>query len=172
MTGGDAIAVNLLAWAAVDVLRGLAKAAQKNTFLGVLEAGIRPEHVGKWRKLLKDHHNFLKHAAQDPGRVVEDFVPEAATWALFAAVEDYRSLFGMITFPMHLFWAWFTARNPNLLNEELFYEFTRVAPELSEIPNHRFDRSLESAADAFSIYLAEPNEIWKRFEAGNSTIEW
>jgi hypothetical protein len=172
LTGGEPVAINLLAWAAVDVLRGLCEARGEVSFLALFEDHIRPEYHREWRRTLKDHHNFLKHSSKDPERVVEDFRPEAATYPLVVASQDYEKLFETMTFPMHVFRAWFMARNPKIMKPRMAALFEQARPMIGDISTMGFDRSLQSAGDALRIFQERPTEIHAQFDALGRTIEW
>ncbi|QIK78440.1 hypothetical protein G7077_05510 [Sphingomonas piscis] len=114
---GSAVASHVLAWAAVDVLRGVAAARQEQTFLELLEAMVRPEMLKTWRALLRQNYNFSKHADIDPDKVIEGFDPELTNMTLLAAIEDYGRTYQQLTIPMYLFRGWLLAKSPHLLKE-------------------------------------------------------
>lgn len=124
------IAAHLLAWAAVDVLRGVAEVTGRETLHGNLEAAVRPEMLKSWRSALRDHYNFAKHADKDPHRVVEDFNPDTTHMVLLAAVTGYGTLYQQLTLPMYLFRAWVFTRSPHLLIAGAFEEIVPGAEKI------------------------------------------
>jgi hypothetical protein len=116
--GGSLVCANLLAWAAVDVLRGVAHARKVETYFDRLETMVRPEKLVEFRRLIRDHYTFAKHADRDPERVVENFNGETVNLVLLGATEDYPTLYGQQTLPMMLFKTWFLKGNLNLLTAE------------------------------------------------------
>ena len=172
LTGGEPVAVNLLAWAAVDVLRGLCEARGVATFMSIFEERIRPEFHAEWRRALRDHHNFLKHSKKDPDRTVEDFKPEASTYAILVAVEDYRKLYETMTYPMQVFRAWFMARNPHVMTPMMAALFVDAGDVLGDIATMALDRSFRSAGDVLRTYLDDPAGLEAKFRPLGVQLEW
>jgi len=117
-SGGSLVCANLLAWAAVDVLRGVAHSKDVQTYFDRMETMVRAEKLVEFRRLIRDHYTFAKHADRDPERVVENFNGETVNLVLLGATEDYPMLYGQQTLPMMLFKTWFLKRNMNLLTPE------------------------------------------------------
>lgn len=136
------------------------------------EEHIRPEFHREWRRTLKDHHNFLKHAKSDPDRVVDDFRPEAATYAILVAVEDYRNLFGVMTYPMQVFRAWFMARNPKVMAPLMAALFEESRQVIGDISIMDFERSLQAAGDVLRTYLDNPARLEAMCRPLGDSIEW
>ena len=119
---GSPVSAHLLAWAAIDVLRGVAMNRGEETFLERLETIIRDEKIKVWRSVLRSHYTFAKHADRDPEREVEDFNPESTHLTLLAAITDYGTIYKQLTLPMYLFRGWMFVRNPHMLVEGAFEE--------------------------------------------------
>jgi hypothetical protein len=143
--GGDAVSANVLTWAATEMLRGVAEHRGVETFHATLESRIKPEFLRQWRDILKSHYNYAKHADRDPERVVEDFSPEATTWALFGAGIDYATLYGKRTWPMLVYHIWFLCRHPEITVDEGRTLAEKMAPGL-EYPKDRPLRAAVAAA--------------------------
>jgi|GEM_PF-6142209 len=111
-SGGSQIAATILAWAAVDVLRGLAEAAGKETLRQRTEDGIKPEYLTRWRDIERKSYNFFKHADKDPSDELQ-FRPEALSFVLLYAVGDYGTIYGQNTILMRIYLAWFMSRYPD-----------------------------------------------------------
>lgn len=111
---GDAVSTNVLTWSATEMLRGIASASSVQTFHAELELRIKPDYIKDWRHALKGHYNYFKHADRDPERVIEDFSPDATTWALFAAQIDYNAIYKTRTWPMLVYHLWFMCRYPSI----------------------------------------------------------
>lgn len=108
---------NLVAWAAVDVLRPLCKLAGKPTFRSRLDAAIRPEKLKEWRFYERQSYNFSKHADTDPEAVLERWHPDVAAMPIFFALTDYGVLFGIETVKMLTFKAWYLVEHPEILHD-------------------------------------------------------
>ncbi|MBN9556611.1 MAG: hypothetical protein J0I26_03685 [Alphaproteobacteria bacterium] len=109
-----AVAANVLAWAAVDVLRGIADKNGTKTVRSIIEDKIKPDYVAYWRTLERESYTFSKHADRDSNGVV-NFRPEAVAFALFYAVMDYGTVYMKCTMPMHIYRSWFTTRYSGIL---------------------------------------------------------
>jgi hypothetical protein len=114
-TDGSYIVVNLLAWAAQDVLKGIAKSQGVQLLNDQMENFIKPEKISEWYSLLKADYNFAKHADRDPERNLPAFNPEVSLMSLFTAVTDYETVFKAITIPMGLFRSWMIARRADII---------------------------------------------------------
>lgn len=112
--GGDAVSANVLTWAALEVLRGVATARGIETLTAELEDRIKPQAIKMWRELQKGHYNYFKHADRDTDRVVDDFRPEATTWALHSACIDYSRIYETYTWSMIVYKIWFLCRYPDI----------------------------------------------------------
>ncbi len=124
----DYVSAHVLAWAAVEMLRGVAKAQGKETFHERMEDYIKEEHLKEWRDILKNHYNFAKHADRDPERILDDFRPELTSWVIFAGCLDYPKIYSQRTWPMLVFQSWFLCRNPKLANGQL----AEIMPKIRE----------------------------------------
>ncbi len=127
---GDAVSANVLTWSASEMLRGVASAKGIQTFHTNIEMRVREEYIKEWRNILKSNYNYFKHADRDPERVIEDFSPEATTWALFAAGVDYYSIYGKRTWAMLVYHVWFLCRHPNITYEDARELVDKISPSL------------------------------------------
>lgn len=111
---GSSIAVNVLAWAANDVLRGVARKHGSETFHDTLEKFVPDDQKKLWRDAIRESYWFMKHSDRDPDRTI-DFYEESSVVSLFLAVTDYRTVYGKYTLPMTVFISWFGANHSDLL---------------------------------------------------------
>ncbi len=136
----DYISAHVLAWSAVEMLRGIAKTQGKETFHERLEDHIRSEYLKDWRDHLKSHYNWAKHADRDPERILDDFRPETTSWTLFAACLDYSEIYSQRTWTMFVFHHWFLCRNPKIAGGPLEQFIPKIAetfgnPEAKQLCN-------------------------------------
>ena len=110
------VSANLLAWAAIDVLRDIGKAEGRPTLAESINDLIKPEKVREWHLHQKEHYNFSKHANTDPYKVML-FEPRTVYFAVFRACVDYEQIFDKQSFPMMLFKSWHYATMPGLFIE-------------------------------------------------------
>jgi hypothetical protein len=150
--GGDPVTINLIAWAAVDQLRGMLDHAGKQSLLGRLDERIRPEKLGRWYRSLKRHYNFAKHSDRDPEGVINDFRPEAALWAIYIAASDYIAAFGKMTVKMMVYRTWFEARYPHILLGEGQARAQRNADLLRDPGNPDLTVALKMSRDFLTMW--------------------
>jgi hypothetical protein len=105
---------NLLAWAAIDILRGVAKPMQ----------GKRRD----WYRHLKEHYNYAKHADQDPDKDLE-FNHDLVEMAVFLAALDYQTIYRVSSIPMVMIVQWVLLQRPELFDDG-FQPSTDVAKRL------------------------------------------
>jgi hypothetical protein len=110
------VSANLLAWAAIDVLRDICKVEGKLTLANKIDEIIKPEHMNEWYSHQKEHYNFSKHANIDPYKVML-FNPKTVYFAVFRACIDYEQLFNKQSLPMILFKSWNYVTIPGLFVE-------------------------------------------------------
>jgi hypothetical protein len=116
MRSKSLICANLLAWAAIDVLRAIADASGGNTFTASLDKHIKPEKLKQWYGFLKANYNFAKHADRDPDRSIE-LKSGAVEMAIFQAILDYREVYKNPTVPMLFYQGYMLGTNPELYRE-------------------------------------------------------
>lgn len=119
----EPIVANLIANAAIDVLRSLAKQAGVKTFKGTLEAYIKPERLKEWRDLDRAAYNHSKHADKDPEANLEEFHPMIAAFNVLAAVIDFGEVFKKSTPFMLVFRTCQIASHPELILDGPFREY-------------------------------------------------
>ena len=144
---GAPVAIEVLTWAAVEMMRGLAEHRQLQTFQATIEERVKPEALKRWREILKGHYNFFKHGDRDPERISEDFMPEATTYPLFGACVDYQTIFGRSTFAMMSYMSWFMARHPAILVPEASDLAADFAAHLDHPEEKPFRQSLKRVAE-------------------------
>ena len=145
---GSAIAANLLASAARDVMRGIAELKGVVLLGQKMEAAIKPEKLGEVRNLMRANYNFAKHADRDPQKILPAFNPEESLWNLFLAVCEYEILYQQYTIPMKILSHWMIARHPQLIESDSALH--------SSSPDFGEGASLEKAAKFY--------EQWKTYK--------
>ena len=166
--GGAPVAINVLTWAAVDVLRGVAESLGVRTFQGTLEERIKPEALREWRRIMRNHHNFFKHADRDPDATAQDFMPEATTYPLFGVCADYQSIYQAATFPMLAYMSWFMARHPSFMLPDVAEQVASLSENLDHPEGKPFEASLRRVAENYTLALQHP-EILEAFAAQMGT---
>lgn len=108
---------NTLAWAATDVLQGVATENGVSTFHDFLESEIKPDKKirAEWRRHLKRAYTFSKHARDDPRAEISDFRPESTTCTLFGACWTYNRIYQQMSWSMFVHRIWFSCRNPDIV---------------------------------------------------------
>lgn len=157
--GGSPVAIDVLAWAAVEMMRGIAEHRGLDTFHGRIEERVRPEYLKEWRRIHKEHYNFFKHADRDPDRVADSFRPEATTYALFGACMDYDTLFNCQTLAMMSYGAWFLARHPTFVLPEYADQFAPFADHLDDPAGRSFRDSLLTVASLYRSAKRNPDVV-------------
>jgi hypothetical protein len=168
---GSPIAIDVLTWAAVEMMRGIAEHRQLQTFQSMIEERIKPEGLKEWRRIQKEHYNFFKHADRDPSRESDNFMPEATTYSLFGAAVDYQVVFGQLTFAMLSYIAWFMARHPNFVLPPFSEMTTAFARHLGHPQDKPLRESLVEVATLYRDAKARPylleqlaESVGERFE--------
>ena len=109
---GDPVAVHLLAFSALHVLRGVALAKGLRTpyidFHGTLEKGA------EFKARFDEAYVFMKHGKQDPDAVLEVFRPAANFLVLAVAAGEFVAVFGRQTPGMSAFKQWLEGQHPDL----------------------------------------------------------
>ena len=156
---GSAIAANLLASAARDVMRGIAE------FKGVIllgqkmEAAIKPEKLAEVRNLMRANYNFAKHADRDPQKFLPAFNPEESLLNLFLAVGEYQILYQQSTIPMIILSHWMIARHPQIIESDSVLH--------SSSPYFGEGASLEKVAKLYEEWKTD-----KHLSRANINQEW
>lgn len=115
---GSLISAHVLAWAAIDLLRGVAKDIDVSTFGDTIDGLFEHEARNKVWSVLKGAYNFAKHADRDPMRILDGFGEEEVCFALFHAVIDYGNVYRKMTPEMVLYRGWFFAHYPRYEDNE------------------------------------------------------
>lgn len=149
----DPVSAHVLAWSAVEMMRGVAMARNIPTFHEQLEDWIKPEGLKFWRDRLKTHYNYAKHADRDPERIVDDFKPEFTGNILFAACFDYNLLYLQRTWRMTVMQSWFFCRNPKFAKEPLLSALPAIAEEMGNPVGERFRESTTGAVEIMKVGL-------------------
>jgi hypothetical protein len=172
LTGGSVVAIHVLAWAAADQSSALLKHLQLESFQGHIETAVKPKYLKVFRKTLKDDYNFFKHADVDPERVLIGFRPEASTFALLMAVQNYKRAFGKMTLPMHYFWCWSLLRNREFLSDEFRAKLELYKEEELSCPKLSFRDSLAPAIAIYKAYKADPTSHEEQLNIPKSGFEF
>ena len=169
----DHVSAHLLAWAATETLRGLAREARKETFQAILEDRIKSEHLKEWRELLKKTYNFAKHADRDPHLEIEDFRPESTSFTIFGSCHDYKLLFGQKSWSMFVFQSWFHCRNPTLVIEPMKSILPLVQSSFGSPETATFRESTREALEILIEGKRNPTVVKRQMtESWRNSIEW
>lgn len=110
----SAIAVHVLCWAAIDVMRTLIERSGKQTFFSAVEIDAPKTNVHLFRKLIRQAYNFAKHSDRDPDAEIP-FSADFNHGLIMVAIADYKTLFSTSSMPMLIFTVWLANRHPELL---------------------------------------------------------
>ena len=169
----DHVSAHVLAWAATEILRGIAKAKNQETFQQSLETSIKSDGVKEWRNWIKKSYNFAKHADRDPIEVIEAFRPESTSFALFGACCDYHMIFGQRTWPMVVFQAWFHSRNPSLSTDPVALNLSGFSKTFGSPDTQSFRTSTQEASKILLEARNYPSKVSQIIpEQWQKTIEW
>lgn len=158
---------NLLAWAAIDVLRDVAKHREIRTSLDLIDEHIRSGKHREWYLHLKEHYNFAKHANKDPDKALV-FNHDLVETAVFLAACDYQVLYGTLTFPMAMMQHWVLLRRPEFIDEGFRAE-TSVAKRL--FGDTIDTRRLKEIYHTYQNNKAELEQMAQNVEGGLEVLE-
>jgi hypothetical protein len=126
-TDSDPISIHVLAAAAFEILKDLDKHGPKTgTFYDRIENVVKPGFEKQVINAMRDAQNFLKHAEQEPDRVL-DFWLGHPEMLLGVACDKYRELAAEQSAEMIVFGTWFGIQNTHVLR-------TEIAERLRQIP--------------------------------------
>ena len=105
----DPISIHTLACAAYEILSDVNKARNGSPMLmdGCL---IKDEYKKKYRKMIREPQNFLKHADKDPDRTL-DFNPDVSTFFIYEGISKYQEITGEVSSLFRIFRGWYCAQN-------------------------------------------------------------
>lgn len=153
LTGGSLICANLLAWAAIDVLRGIGEPKGiQNTDDIIMAYAIHPERRNGWFKLIKENYNFAKHSDREPNKVAE-ISREAVEFTVFRAIRDYRGVFNASSVFMLLFEGYYNVHNPDIYEAEDSEAVTVSRQLMGDAPTP------ETILKLYEDYLADVDEV-------------
>lgn len=112
LDGGDPVAVHLLAYSAIHVLRGVA--ISKNIPTPYLAHHDSPGMGKVFRDRFDESYLFMKHARNDPDDVLKNFMPSANFLVLAVAAGEFAAVFERETRGMSAFKAWLQVEYPDL----------------------------------------------------------
>jgi hypothetical protein len=129
--GDDPLAVHLLAMAAVDVMRGYAKAKGK-TFRSATDY-VEKGQEGKVLKELKKVYNFLKHSDTDADAILEpNDLDRTNQVVLIGACLNYIAVFDEATHHMQAYLVYCAYDAPDFLQDDAREEIMRL-PDAHEL---------------------------------------
>lgn len=158
---GSPVAIEVLTWAAVEMMRGIAEHRGIETFQAKMEISVVPKHLREWRQIMKGHYNYFKHGDRDPERVADEFRPEAVTFSLFGACNDYQALFGKTTLAMYFYVAWFLGRHPDTLMSEARELPSKIAEHLDHPQDKPYRESLKQVSELYQSAKRQPRLVLK-----------
>jgi hypothetical protein len=167
----EPVAIHVLTWAAVEMMRGIAESRGQITFQASMEDRIKSQFLGQWRKILKTHYNFFKHADRDPDSIAEDFMPEATTYPLFGACVDYQTIFGASTLAMMSYMSWFMARHPKFMKPQVAAQVSALATHLDYPDGKPFRESLREVAENYHRAKLSPSIVAAGLQGLGSQFE-
>lgn len=165
------IAAELLASAAIDVISGVSRHADVETFTTKFEKAIKPEHLKEATKLVRKPYNFLKHSDRDRDTAIDRYRTDAALFRIFIAIIDFESCWRTKSLQMFIYLSWFLSRNPGLLKEEhhdMINHFNRNYGDMSEVTE---DNALKTLKAVFLQCDAAGHIIEQRLQAGAQNLE-
>lgn len=126
---GDVVATHVLASAAREVLRQLAKPSGVKSLNDILLEHIKPGKTDEVLAKLNEANNFFKHAGRDSGKVIE-FNPESTEFILWDATTLYQRLVGELPSLVATYLGWFVLKRKNIFMDD------QTASQATEIATH------------------------------------
>jgi hypothetical protein len=120
------------------------------------ETVIKPEYRREFFQMYRETYNFLKHGDNDESDLPVHNIAEGNAVALTMAIENYMTMFGMITEHMKTFrffallWKpkWFSREIENIISKERMEYFTSAMGTLrTATPVQFFEALQESRAN-------------------------
>ena len=112
LNGGDPVAVHILVFSAIHVLRGVA--VTKNITTPYIAHHDAPGMGKVFRDRFDESYLFMKHAMRDPDDVLANFMPSANFLVLAVAAGEFAAVFQRETKGMSAFKNWLQAEHPSL----------------------------------------------------------
>lgn len=160
----DLISALVLAGAARDVLRGLAKARGVKTMFESAKDIIREEYQGAFFDIMHDSYNFLKHGSRDPDKTYDRFSPDEVALTIFQACADFKAVFQEVYFEQAIFMGWMICRNPKLLHDEYHPALHAAQLALNITSDTPFKESIVEFADILRLIDKDPSEVESRLK--------
>ena len=151
----DHVSAHVLAWAASEMLHGVAEASGISSFQSEIDIRLRPERKREWYSHLKRAYNFSKHADRDPHDDLTDFRPETTGWAIFAGIVNYSRIYDHVTWRMFVFRFWFFSRHPDITFEPLTGQLEQIEKWFGSNVRGDLSASLTGAIDMLDITESE-----------------
>jgi hypothetical protein len=165
------IAAELLASAAIDVISGVSRQSDVETFTAKFEKAIKPEHLKEATKVARKPYNFLKHSDRDRDTAIDRYRTDTALFRIFIAIIDFESCWRTKSLPMFIYLSWFLSRNPGLLKEEhhdLIDHFNQNYGDMSQVTE---DHALKTLKAVFAQYDAAGDIVEQRLRANVQNVE-
>lgn len=136
----EPLVANLIAYAALDVLRSLCALQEIQTFKGRIEEHVKSDSIKLWREYDRRAYTHSKHADKDPLVDLEDFHPEIADFNILAAIVDFSSLYKSNSPSMLIFRTVLLMRKPETLLDGEFKDLhlahlDTLKPFLGDVPD-------------------------------------
>ena len=167
------VGAELLASAAIDVIRGVANKSQAETLSRQLDDRIRPERLNEFRAIIRQPYNFMKHSDRDAGHAIDEYRSDAAIWRVFIALADYQAVWKTRSLPMIVFLAWFVSRYPSVLKEEHSQIVDKISVKFGSVAQMSETRALANlrkVLEEMDDLLPEVRRMWEK--GGTYQIEW
>ena len=110
----DPVSIHTLAGAAHGIISDLNKKYGGRPML-MSSFPIKDQYKSMVRKKIREAGNFLKHADEDPEKVI-DFNPDQTEMFIFDACSKYQELTGESVSYLGIYLAWFASRNIEVFN--------------------------------------------------------
>jgi hypothetical protein len=149
---GSIIAANLLAWAAIDQLKSVAKAIGNKTLDDEILDGKTKVEINDWYRMAKSSYNQSKHADRDTFRPLV-LLGEVVELAILQATIDFNMCYDKLKVPNILFQSWMFVRSPSLVkssHQALVADAKRLFGR---------DQSLTFAESIWAEYKSNPAEF-------------
>jgi hypothetical protein len=157
----DLVSALVLAGAARDILRGIAKSRGAETMWDKTRDIVKEEYQDAYFDVVHASYNFLKHGSRDANQTFDRFTPDDVTGVILQAVHDFRAVFGQVYFEMLVFQWWVMVRNPTFVKAENVESFAaqRALIAWTVTSDMPFAEAVEQAARVIEAADVHPEHL-------------
>lgn len=166
------IAAELLASAAIDVISGVSREAQLETFSARFEQAIKPEHLRDTLKIVRKPYNFLKHSDRDKDTAIDRYRTDAAVFKIFIAIIDFECCWNSKSLPMFIYLSWFFSRAPELIKDEHRGIISVFQNAYGDISRATEDQALKTLKAVFEACDVAGDAVEQQLRASGQNIEF